>query len=708
MEDVANGTVQLASMTSSQLDGTMFSLGRHFVRMEHDAYGVRIAAQTGDDIVKYGTATSGATVGNRTIADKRARFWSSGTNVISWEVGPNKQIVYIDGKQHDLSLIIGADTTIRAACIISNTDIILLIRAANGTFKTQRLTSELLSWSPIDTTPIPFETTENTGEETDVKLLYAAFLNPNVLVAVETRAEETRVYQATYSNDFYVWSIVQIDSIPGLATTATLSYERKAKIDRPLAEAGAAGTMVEYNHVYTSPKLMVTDNVAMSGLRVVACNSDNTSLALLIQNTTTSCDVTINAPQYSRAESYYILPRIIMHPMGIIMGVEYDYGISLSGFDSGKLQEKWERSSTNSYTRKLYTFNPDKVDVETKSAFDGGSFTSTSMYYERYATIKFVTNGYSVPMPPPPEAMIDLNRATAYSELKDSYQRNWNNAVKIYCADPLNEVYIYETQTGTVDLDYLTYESRHYAQPAAEDLTVNNLFTGTNSLLLRIVNNEYELASRPIENETDYPTAYRYMLNFEPTMPYYTQNQPKRTGDVTFTGAESKTINKSIDLGFSGRYLAQDNEKVGVTFNLDPTFDKPTFNFPNFTDPRYYFYTDYTPFPIMSSGTNYHRFIEGFRPNVSAPTVTTGSLYLDFRLFEDKNRILWNAGTESDATTLPPDRIPVEWADIRGWFDFLMRGRFGPWTGVKGMRTITKQLVTPSPESDAPLTVTTK
>lgn len=710
MEDVANGTVQLASMTSTVLDGTMFSLGRHFVRMEHDSYGVRIAAQDDSSIIKYSTPSTGTPVPNRTIADKRARYWSSGTNVISWEVGPDQRVVYIDGKRLDLTPYIGTGFTIRAACIISNTKILILVRNDEGKFFVKRISYVYVSWSEDISDPIAFDTTPNTGEDTDVKQLYSAFLNPYSIVSVETRHNETRVYQVGYSDLFKYWqSPVLIDTIPGIAVTASLDYERLAKIDRPLAEAGGgSSTTVEYNHVYSSPKLVATDQVDMTGQRVVACNSNNTQLALLIQNTTTSCEQTINAPRYSRAESYYIVSRVLMHPSGIFMGMEYDYGVNLSGFDSGKLQEQWDRSSTNSYSRTLYTFSPDKVEREVTPAFDGGSFTATSLIYERYAVLKFVSNGYGVPLPPPPEMLIALNRDTAYSEKKDSYRRTWDNAVKLYCADPLNEVYVYETQSGSAALDSLVYESRHYAHPAEEDLAVSNSFTGINRFVLQVKDTLYEIAARPIEDEPEYPMAYRYMLHFEPTMPYYTQNQPKRTGNVAFTGGESKTINKSIDLGFMGRYLAQDNEKVGVTFNLDPTFDKPSNNFPAFIDQRYWFFSDYSPFPIASETTDYHRFFEGFRTEVSAPAHPDTTLWLDFRLFEDKNRILWNATTESNAVQLPADRIPVEWAEIRGWQDFLMRGRFGPWAEAKGMRMITKLFITPSPQSDAPLSVTVK
>ena len=701
VQAAAQSQVQLPSGTHGMFDGTSFSMGNYIIELERKTGGVYVAAQQVDGITVYKSTETGTAKGSRTIEDHRARYWFSGDKAITWE----KRSVFINGTRHDLPL---PDTSvIRAACVVSRTDILLLVKDNTGLIKIEGFTLGDTGWTIKSSYAPGFDFTPLTGNESDIKHLYSAFLNAGDIVTVEMHPTETRIIRVTYDNIQEQWNGPEIiDTIPGINVTFNLDYKKIAKIDRSPAEIGGAGSMVTYDHFYVSPKLLVTDDVTMTGTRIVACSSDNTSLAILIQNQNTTCKVVDNMPQYGLAESYYILPNILMHPTGIILGMAYDYGISLSAFESNKLQETWDRTSNSSYVRKLYTFG-ETLTVESKAAFDGGSYTANTYYYERYAGVPLVSNGYGVPLPPPLESLIDINRAQAYSEMKEGYSRTWNNAVKLYCADPLKEVYLYEVQDGSANKDQLIYETRHFAKPSDDDLIVHNTFVGTSSFVLRKGDIETVLDSRPIADEPDYAMAYRYMLNFEPTMVYYTQNQPKRKGDVNVTRAGAKTINKSIDLSFIGRYTATDSTKSAVAYNLESTFDKPDNSFPTFVDQRYWFYTDLSPFPIMSSGTNYKRFFEGYRTGVGPPSGTPPGYRIDFRLFEDKNRILDNTATDSDAINLPTDRIPIEWPEIRGWYDFIMRGRFGPWEGLKGLRILKDLDITaPDPTNNPPITVT--
>ncbi len=657
----------------------------------YDIYGeedtVVVSSQTDATSIDEFRSTSAAThIPDAKIADLRARYWYIGSSCVSWEVGRKRQIIYVNKIKYELASLIGADKTIRAACIPVTGHVRLIVKNELGRFSGYDLsvTPTLAVLSNYD---VPLTYTANTGEESDIKQLYTAFMTPTRFVSVEITKTGSRVLTSDLlqiENESPVWkdTVVRM-TLPPLQVHATLSAHRGAPTTSSIGSGGAISGSVTNSVLSTA--LDVTDHVQITGKRIIACNSDSSRMALLIEDTTTSCDRVIDRPAYGYTEYFYVQP----HPLtfaGFVVGQATDYVVNLTEHDSGKLNEAWTRSSTSTYTRVELTFTGEITNRVDGAPFSGGSFTANTEFYNRFAGKGFHGATLNYPGVVPIVEIVAGVKGKEYTENAYKYARTWNQSIRFFSADPLNDLYVFQRANGSADITLLSYDAGFPFQPLSESsLNLN----GTMELVVRSKGAETVLKSRAMSLESGTSYVNRRDLNFEPTMPYYTQEQGQALGLFTWTNEENKTINKSVDLCFTGRYIAQDPKKVGYAVNLAAGFDTPSFDFPTLSsDSRYSYIVEGSVMASPLVTTIIPRpFLEAYRPQVkktggSWGTVTfdpDATLDIDFRLFEDRHRLTYNPSTISGQVPLPSYYAPPEWPDIRGWIDFRNRGGFGVW-----------------------------
>lgn len=677
-------------------DGYTVNVGSPFIDIRGGSGLIGIAAQlqdVGDEGEQvyaanlYEMPESKQGIEDARVAESRARYWTDDEYVVGWEVGANKQVVFLDGIRYDLADVIDNDLTIRAACMVnSDASLRLLVKKPDNAFATIDLELEGSVFAKAAEIDVPLQYTETTWRETDIKQLYSAFLDASTLVTVQLQQDATKVLLLAKEGD--EWQEPrEIASFKAVTANCNLTYYRKMPVPSVLSGGGAAISNVVISHGVVSKVTSASDDVSMTGERVVACNSNNTQIALLIEEVDTTCTRTIRRPAYSYNEFYWLQQRPIMVGPWVV-GYAFDVQIKLDGFDSGKLFERWERTANNHYRRVLIDIDvtEKKGAITEGTRFSGGEFSSLTEHYERFGQHDFNMSWQGTPVPPPMTDILYSMRGNGYEENKHLYRRNYSGAIKFYCADPLNDFYLYEQMTGVIERDFMSYDVRGYIKPDDDDLITKNHYDAVMTLVVRSGEEVEGISSLLIEEalELGLHPSYRYLLNFEPTMPYYTQEQPKMIGDVTsFEAVVNReiSINKSIDLGFQGRYSASVGDNVMIAYNMENDFDKPDIRFPNFVDSRYRYYTEGL---IWADIQTLKYFFEAYRPCISKPEVGD-SLYIDFRLFEDRHRITCNNGVSSGEIDIPLSAIPAEWPDIRGWFDFVRRGGFYPWATVKGM-----------------------
>lgn len=653
-----------------------------------------VSAQTDATSIDEFRTTGAAThVPNANVADLRARYWYSGKSCISWEVGRKRQIIYVDKVKYNLAGVIGADKTIRACCIPTTGRVRMVVKNEAG-----QLSGLDLS---LDPTPailfsydVPLQFTANTGEESDIKQLYTAFMTPIRLVSVEITSTGSRVLSMDLlqiESKAPEWKdpVVRMTLSP-LQVHATMSAHRGAPTTSSIGSGGAISGTTTTSVLSTA--VDITDNVQITGKRIIACNSDSSRMCLLIEETTTSCNRVVDRPAYGYTEYFYVQPHALTFA-GFVVGQATDYVVNLTEHDSGKLRETWTRSSSSTYTRVELTFNGAVTNRVDGTPFSGGTYNAVTEFYNRYAGTGFHNSTLNYPGVVPIVEIVTGIKAKEYTESNYLYQRTWSNSIRFLTADPLNDLYVFQRANGNADIDLLSYDEGYKFNPLS---TAGINLTGTMELVSRSKGVESVLKSRAMNLETGTSYVNRRDINFEPTMPYYTQEQGQRLGMFTWTNEENKTINKSIDLCFTGRYSAQDPKKVGFAVNLSAGFDTPSFDYPTLsTDARYSYIIEGSVMASPLVTTIIPRpFLEAYRPQVKKTggvwgTVTfdpDATLDIDYRLFEDRHRLIDNPSTTSGQVPLPSHYAPPEWPDIRGWIDFRNRGGFAVWDDAKVLK----------------------
>lgn len=626
------------------------------------------------------------------VAQIRGDYFRTNTNdCISWEVGKKKQTIYLLGRKYDLVAIIGGDKTIRAAYKKSDVSALVLTVNEEGVFNVYdvNVVQNIATPYTIGITP-----TVNTGrDETDIKQLYSSFVNGTQIVSIEITAQASviNLFQQQRNGN---WMFSQeIGRIGTVTANSTLHIHRTLPtVGTAPATSGNLSYTISASNI--SSGNTVQDVTNLSGKRIVAARAGHNAIAILVEDVDTTCDHDINRPAY--ASGYFMWQYF--HPlfaMGFRVGQAYDWRISTTAYDSGKLMDKWTRHSAPTYTRHLYKLDTKTVNgvpqttvtETTGTPFSGGTMDSETYFYYRFANVSYQSSNVNQPIPMDTTAMIISLRAREYSENAYSYKRTWNNCIRFYSADPLTDTYLYLKANGTLDMSFLNYGQSSVFEPSAEDLEPRPGANATISLVVRRGNEEHEYLTRPLDLQIGVAIPNRSDMHFEPHMVYYTQPQPKSSGALTgHFSTEDTSINKSINVCFSGRYTATDSSKTGFSINLTPQFDVPEFDYPSISsDARYIYFTEGSIVFVYGSALIQRTFFESWRPSVpknsdpEQPFDPDAPLDLEIRNFEDRHRRANNFNQASSDVELLDRDIPPEWPDIRGWGDFRRRGGFTNW-----------------------------
>lgn len=625
------------------------------------------------------------------VAKKRADYAITNEGLsLSWEVGKGVQIVYIKGVKYDLTAAIGADKTIRAGRLNSPTTVTLLCMLEDGAFKVAHVnvTTSTVVYEDIGMLP-----TQNKGrDETDVKHLYSAFVASDLVVTIELQATTSTI--KLYQKGGGGWFFAQdIDILETVSANSTLEMHRTAA-NIGLASSSTGLLNVDTSSSNISSGLTVQDHTELTGKRIVAAKAKTGAIAILVETVDTSCHRDVDMTPY--ASSYrlwqYFHPIIVL---GFRVGNAYDWMVSTTLYDSGRQLESWDRQSSPTYQSFLYEIkrvkSGNQTSIQTKKierpTFSGGSLTSNTSFYYRYAGKAYTTSVINSPIPVDVASVAVSLRASEYSENKYHWERSWDNCIRFYAADPLEDTYVYFRVNGALDKDFLSYGQNAVFKPSDDDLATQDTLTGVMDIVVRKGTQETVVLTRALEQEIGVQTINRCDMNFEPHMVYYTQPQPATLGEMrNFSDTESTKINKSINISFSGRYAARDLTKTGFAVDLKDDFDIPDFDYPNVSsDARYSYIHEGSIVFAAGPALISTQFFESWRPGVNKnsnpvpPFSPDNPLDIEYRNFEDRHRRVNHPNTSSADVELAEKDIPPEWPDIRGWGDFRRRGGFKTW-----------------------------
>jgi hypothetical protein len=593
-------------------DGYVTSPGSLYVDVWGEEGGVYVANDTELGSTYYETL-SGEEVKASSVGEISTKSWSNGSDLaISWEL--DGHTVYVNGISYDISRCSG---DVYACALMSEQSAMVFHCTSKDTyaFTSVSLANDIngstvrASYSVTITNPVLFS-----GFSTTVGKLF-------LITTPDTGSE---VY--LYTHNVPVWNGQKLYTVPPLTVDADFSYS-KATDYGSFSETGVTNISGSFVTTHTHGRNIQNDSVKLTGDRIVACSCYGGKLSLLIQRHNGTVTRSVDKPQYSYGEYFGVHPNPIF-ALGFQVGIRYNYAFGSTAFDSGKLVTSLDTVSESSFYTLSLIENKGAVTQEVlEDTLPSGSFSSTTYEYTRSAKAVFNTSGVEATIVPPYDAILTI--IPTYTESGNTRTRTFNNAIKVYCADTINNVYLFQRFNGASVHKFITYsQGMWFAEPDPMDIPDSSpIYSGTIDTVLRAGGVDYVLHSRPYQEEVGTPFAQRMDLNWQPTMPYYTQPQgPYRNVRVDklgeWTNSENKTINKSVNLAFKGRYIDADAFKVLATF-------------------------DY-----RQDGTE----------NDIAPS-------LNFQEFEDVNKLKYNE-------TWTDDYQPKAWQLIKGWGQFTSRAGF--------------------------------
>lgn len=626
------------------------------------------------------------------VAKQRADYSiNSNKEAFSWEVGKGVQIIYLFGKKYDLASVLGADKTLRAGYMNTATSVTLLCMLEDGSFNIAQVNVSNLT---VVYQTIELAYTVNKGrDETDVKHLYSAFIASDLLVTVELQAATSTL--KLYQKGGGGWYFLQdVDTLETVSANSTLDIHRTAASIG--SAAGASGLLnADISSTNISSGNTVQDHTTLTGKRIVAVKARLGAIAILVETVDTACNKDVDMTPYASGYRLwqYFHPIIVM---GFRVGNAYDWMVSTTAYDSGRQLESWDRHSSPTYQSFLYEIKRTQSGNQTsfqvqrteRPSFSGGSFTSNTSFYYRFAGKSYKTSMLNSPIPVDVASVAISLRATEYSENKYHWDRTWTNCIRFYAADPLEDTYMYFRANGNLQKDFLTYNADAVYHPSNDDLNTQDTLTGTMEIVVRKGSQETVVLSRELSAEVGISSVNRCDTNFEPHMVYYTQPQPATLGEMRdFSDTDNVKINKSINICFSGRYAARDLAKNGFFVDLKDDFDIPSFDYPNLSSDARYTYIHEGSI-VFAAGPAFvtTQFFESWRTSVNknsnpaTPFNPDDPLDLEYRNFEDRHRRVNHPNANSRDVELAEKDIPPEWPDIRGWGDFRRRGGFKTWT----------------------------
>lgn len=578
-------------------DGYATSCGSPFVDVWGEEGGVFVANDTDLGSIIY-EFMDGQEEADKHISEVMGRAWKSSddTLAVSWEV--DAKMLYVQGTGYDVSSRIEGD--IFACALFSEASAVIV----------QKLDADDYAITTLDLS------TDQNGSF--VRSVFAIQItDPVLFVGFGGTADsffcvttpDTGSVVSLWHYDTPVWTARTLYTCNPLQATTSFNYSKA--LDNGYGTSPNEGNVMgSYSRVAIRGKNDQTDTVQLQGDRIVACSTDNDTLGLLMQHYHGTHTRTVDHPQYSWSEYVFVQGRpFYSYPMMILIKWVYTWAIGYTACDTGKLLDsKTIESSSSFYTLKL---TPTRIGVavdRVEDALPPGNYRLEDSSYTREAHGAMDLTGHMSLVVPPYDDIWAMR--AIYRESGATHGRTFDNAIKLYAADPARDVYVYQHFTGQSSGKWIVYDQYAGKTPAPEDM--ENLgwsFSGDIKTVVRANGIDTVLHTRANEAEAG-DIALRYDFNYEPLMPYYTQPQgPYRlisydhSGD--WTNSESKTVNKSINVAFKGRYIDTDSQKSLVSWSYKPDIENDvaaTLNFKEFEDINYLKYKNtwtenYTPKP---------------------------------------------------------------------------------------------------------------
>jgi len=479
---------------------------------------------------------------NTAIGIRSTRYWvnEDKTLSISWEVG--QRFVFVKGVQYDLSAALSSPII---AAMIDSTEVVTVLYKSGQDLMLGALT---LGASQFDST--------QTIMATPHAYLYVAFLLSSIVV-VTSSDDSTTVLEVSETNQGYAQRVVKQYST--LKAGFVKDINRKLPIPSTLTSPPSTSTTilqtVKSLHDVSSTDLTVT------GEFIVACSSYQDTLGLLVAEVTCHQLGEINHPAWGYTESVYVQAHPLM-ALGFVVGHAYDYTINYTSYDTGQQSEATTRDSSVSFYREKLVITGSSIE-RLDNVLPSGSYYRYDMNYTRQTSPGYNTSGVDMPFVP------DITGIWAtrpiYHESGNVRDRRFTQAVKVYAADPINDVYIYQSFEGTSHQQFMAYDEVKYQAPDPLFLAgVGSNYQGQVSTIVRAGGKDTVLAFREYVEEVGVGFSERYDLNYEPTTAYYT---PPPEPDTFLFGdyhneIDNQPINRSMNIAFVGKYLSSDADKA--------------------------------------------------------------------------------------------------------------------------------------------------
>jgi hypothetical protein len=560
-------------------DGYVTSPGSPFVDVWGEEGGVFVANDTDLGSIIY-EFMEGQEEADKHISEVMGRSWKSidDTLAVSWEV--DAKTLYVAGTGYDVSSRIEGD--IFACALQSESTAVVVQKLDDDDYAVVTLALSNGQNGSFVRSSFAFTITD--------PILFIGFgSTSDTFFTVTTPDTGSVVALWTYNPP--VWTARTLYTCNPLQVDTTFEYSKA--LDNGYGTSPNEGNVMgDYSRIAIRGKNDQSDIVHLHGDRIVACSTDGETIGLLMQHYDGTHTRIVDHPQYSWSEYVYVQGRpYYSYPMMILIKWLYTWAIGYTACDTGKLLDDTLIESTSSfYTLKITPTQSGASVVRIDDSLPPGNYRAEDSSYTREAHGKMDLTGYMSLVVPPYDDIWAMR--AVYTESGATHSRTWNSAIKLYAADPARDVYVYQNMTGHSSGKWIVYDTYAGKSPAAEDLEgLGWSFSGDIKTVIRANGADTVLHTRPNEAESG-DIATRYDLNYEPLMPYYTQPQgPHRLPTYDHSGnwsnSESKTINKSINVAFKGRYIDSDSQKTLTSWSYKPDIENDvaaTLNFRTFED----------------------------------------------------------------------------------------------------------------------------
>lgn len=583
-------------------DGYVTSPGSPYVDVWGEEGGVYVANNTDSGSILYDTL-SGVEGVDLHVGENAGRSWrnSDYTEAVSWEVG--EKLLYVQGVPYNVSACIAGD--IFACAVASNVATIFhKVTASSYRIDVVLLTNDI-------NVPVLRYGVEVTIEN---PVLYAAFLGtPSKLWVVVKNDQATQVVLWSYNAP--AWTSALLTEVPTIRAEGNITYEKSYDQPFPSISVGFLGSV--------NTSVIVGDNtqdesMTLTGRRIVACNSEGNTLALLVDNHRSVYARKVTQGGYVYGQWWSVWSQALT-VFGFFVEWQYNWGFGRSRLDTGKLESYEEVDCESSYSRVLIKLTGSNTEVTESSVFSGGTQYKKDYEHTRHAWWGFNITGTNAQVVPPMDSIIES--MDKYYEEKVTTLRDWNAAVKIIAANPVCNCYLFQRITGNVSDSIISYSVKSYAAPLPEDLEgIGSTSSGVIDTVVWHNGAEVVVHSRPYDAEIGTQKQSRYDMNFDMTRPYYTiYRGPYASYNYdqvgTYSGTESKFIDLSVNIAWNGRYVDFDQDKSLFSCSLDSAHETSgTVDFSTFEDinklkwlKEWAANYEPTPWPLLSGWNNFKR-----------------------------------------------------------------------------------------------------